>query len=108
MLELISTSDCKAYLELKDIGEAAGFEEAVLEVVQQCNMKERCVFASFRHSYLEHFKELDAGLQTLYNTTSGKTTLPEEFPADYYGLYTESVRLDTINAIHAAGVLLSG
>ncbi|MDE7062167.1 MAG: hypothetical protein K2O73_02855, partial [Lachnospiraceae bacterium] len=102
-LELISTSDCKVYLELKDIGEVAGFEEAVLEVVQQCNMKERCVFASFRYSYLERFKELDAGLQTLYNTTSGKTTLPEEFPADYYGLYTESVRPDTVNAIHAAG-----
>lgn len=102
-LELISTSDCKVYLELKDIGEVAGFEEAVLEVVQQCNMKERCVFASFRYSYLEHFKELDAGLQTLYNTTSGKTTLPEEFLADYYGLYTESVRPDTVNAIHAAG-----
>ncbi|MDE7286155.1 MAG: phosphatase PAP2 family protein [Lachnospiraceae bacterium] len=102
-LEMISTSDCKVYLELKDIGEAAGFEETILEAVLQCNMKDRCVFASFQYRYLAHFKELDADLQTLYNTTSGKTTLPEEFPADYYGLYTESVTPDTIHAIHAAG-----
>lgn len=102
-LEMISTSDCKVYLELKDIGEVAGFEETVLEVVSQCNMKDRCVFASFQYRYLAHFKELDADLQTLYNTTSGKTTLPEEFPADYYGLYTESVMPDIIHAIHAAG-----
>ena len=102
-LELIGTSECKVYLELKDIGEAEGFEEAVLEVVQQCNMKDKCVFASFRYNYLKHFKELDSDLQTLYNTYSGKTTLSEEFPADYYGLYTESVRPDTVSAIHMAG-----
>lgn len=102
-LALIRTSDCKVYLELKDIGEVTGFEEAVLEAAAQCGMTDKCIFASFQYRYLAHLKELDADLQTLYNTTSGKTTLPEEFPADYYGLYTESVMPDTIRAIHEAG-----
>lgn len=103
VLELVSISDCKVYLELKDIGKAAGFEEAVLEAVSSCGMTDRCVFASFQYEYLVHIKELDAGLMILYNTNSGKVTLPEEFPADYYGLSVESVMPDTIRAIHEAG-----
>ncbi len=103
VLELISASDCKVYLELKDIGKVDGFEDAVIETVSSCGMIGRCVFASFQYDYLAYIKGLDAGLQILYNTTSGKVTLPEEFPADYYGLSAESVMPDTIRAIHEAG-----
>lgn len=102
-LELIRNMECRVYLELKDIGEQEGFEEAVLEVVNGCGMAEQCVFASFRYEYLQHFKELDENLQVLYNTTSEKTTLPEEFPADYYGLSLGSITQDHVNAIHEAG-----
>ena len=103
VLQLIKDSDCRVYLELKDIGDVEGFEEAVLDVTNQCGMTERCIFASFRYEYLAHFKELDAGLLTLYNTTSGNTTLPADFPADYYGLYMENVTAAAIDAIHQAG-----
>lgn len=103
-LELISSSECRIYLELKDIGEAdGGFEETVLDVVKECSMLEKCVFASFRYDYLLHLKELDSDVAILYNTVSGKVTLPEEFPADYYGISVESVTEDTIRAIHKAG-----
>lgn len=102
-LELISESNCGVYLELKDIGAAEGFEEAVLEVTERMGMTERCLFASFNYDYLTRLKELDGDVKVLYNTTSGKASIPEEFPADYYGLYTESVRAETIEAIHRAG-----
>lgn len=102
-LTMIEASECKVYLELKDIGDVSGFEEAVLSVVEQCQMSDRCLFASFRYSYLKHLKKLNADLTILYNTTSGKVTLPEEFPADYYGLYTESATANTVSAIHEAG-----
>lgn len=91
------------YLELKDIGEVEGFEEAVLEVTDRCGMSDRCLFASFQYDYLAHFKELDSSLKTLYNTTSGKTTLPEDFPADFYGLYLDTITKETVDAIHQAG-----
>jgi len=103
VLELLQGSDMKAYLELKDIGEVEGFEEAVVDIVKQWNMEERCVFASFQYAYLAHIKELDQNLAVLYNTTSGKTTLVEEFPAEYYGLYVEAVTPDVVKAIHGAG-----
>lgn len=103
VLELISVSDCKVYLELKDIGKVNGYEDAVIETAASCGMTGRCVFASFQYDYLAYIKGLDAGLQILYNTTSGQATLPEEFPADYYGLSAESVMPDTIRAIHEAG-----
>ncbi len=103
-LELISSSECSVYLELKYIGEGdGGFEETVLDMVKECGMLEKCVFASFKYEYLLHLKELDSGVAILYNTVSGKATLPDEFPADYYGISVESVTEDTISAVHKAG-----
>lgn len=102
-LALIEPAQCGVYLELKDIGEAPGFEEAVLAAAGQCGMTDRCVFASFRYDYLERLKELKPEILTLYNTTSGKVTLPEEFPADYYGLWKESVTGELVAAVHEAG-----
>lgn len=102
-LELIGREECKVYLELKDIGPVEGFEENVLSIVNQCGMADRCVFASFRYEYLKHIKELDPELLILYNTTSGKRSLPEEYPADYYGLYVETIKEETVSAIHQKG-----
>lgn len=104
-LELIRDADanCNVYLELKDIGDVEGFEEAVLEVTDRCGMTQRCMFASFRYEYLEHFKELNSGLVTLYNTLSGKATLPEEYPADCYGLNMDVITQETVSAIHQSG-----
>lgn len=102
-LTLIRDTQCGVYLELKDIGQVEGFEEAVLKVVNECGMTNRCLFASFQYRYLQHLKELDPELKTLYNTSSGKKSLPEEFPADYYGLSVETVSQETVGAIHQAG-----
>lgn len=102
-LELIRKTECRVYLELKDIGEKEGFEEAVLGVVEDCGMTGQCVFASFRYEYLQHLKELDNNLQVLYNTSSEKTDLPEDFSADYYGIAVSAVTSDQVKAIHDAG-----
>lgn len=102
-LELIGKTKVQVYLELKDIGEKEGFEEAVLEAVNERGMAGQCVFASFRYGYLQHLKELDGNLQVLYNTSSEKITLPEEFPADYYGIGVNAVTPVQIKAIHDAG-----
>lgn len=102
-LDFLESSGCQVYLELKDIGETDGFEEAVLSVARQCGMTERCIFASFQYRYLSHLKGIDARLKTLYNTTSASALLPEEFPADYYGLYVETLTSETVKAIHGAG-----
>lgn len=103
VLELVGDTECKIYLELKDIGEVEGFEEAVLGVTDACHMTERCLFASFQYNYLIRLKELDAEVKTLYNTTSGKLSLPEEFPADYYGLNIETATAGTVETIHQMG-----
>lgn len=102
-LALIRDSKSQVYLELKDIGEAEGFAEAVLDVTGECGMTERCVFASFRYEYLVELKELEEGIRTLYNTASGRVDLAEEFPADIYGLYSETITAAAVKAIHLAG-----
>lgn len=102
-LTLIGESDLKVYLELKDIGQADAFVEAVVETAKQCGMENRCVFASFNYQYLAQIKESDSSLKVLYNTTSGKRTLPQENPAEYYGLWIQTVTADTVKAIHESG-----
>lgn len=102
-LELIRDSGCNVYLEIKDIGDREGFVEQTLEITRQCGMEERCLFASFKYEYLRQIKALNPELLTLYITSSGKTSLPTEYPAEFYGLYVESVSVDTIKAIHEAG-----
>ncbi len=101
MLELVRDSDVKIYLELKDIGAAEGFAEAVYAEVQKAGMTQRCVFASFRYEYLMRLKELDPACLVLYNACSGNVNLPEEFPADFYGLSAACANVRVIEAIHA-------
>lgn len=102
-LELIRDSRCNVYLEMKDIGDREGFVEQTLEITRECGMEGRCLFASFQYEYLQQIKALDPELLTLYITSSGKTSLPTEYPAEFYGLYVENVSADTIKAIHEAG-----
>lgn len=101
LLEMARDFDVKIYLELKDIGDVDGFVEAVYRVAKEAGMTERCVFASFRYEYLMQLKELDPECFVLYNVISGKVGLPQEFPADFYGLSAETANAQVIEAIHA-------
>lgn len=102
-LEYIATQECKVYLELKDCGPVPGFEDSVVEVVQSTGMQDRVVYASFNYEYLKKIKELDNNSKILYNTTSDKKTIVQEYPAEFYGLYFEAATADLIEAIHAEG-----
>ena len=102
-LTCIKDSDVKLCIELKDIGDVEGFEESVLQIVQDYGMTDRCVFASFCYPYLEHIKELDSSVQTLYFTTSTKITVTEEFPAEYYGMNIGSMSAGQVDAVHDSG-----
>ncbi len=100
-MEMARDFDVKIYLELKDIGDVDGFVEAVYRVAKEAGMTERCVFASFRYEYLMQLKEMDPECFVLYNVISGKVDLPQEFPADFYGLSAETANAQVIEAIHA-------
>ncbi len=102
-LELIRASSCNVYLELKDIGDRDGYIEQTLQIAEACGMKERCIFASFQYDYLREIKAADPGVPTLYITSSGAVSLPREYPAEFYGLYVESVSAELVRAIHEAG-----
>lgn len=102
-LEYIGTQNCKVYLELKDCGQIPGFEESIVEVVRNTGMQDRIVYASFNYEYLKKIKELDSNSKILYNTTSDKKTILQEYPAEFYGLYLESATADLIDAVHDAG-----
>lgn len=103
VMDLMKDTDMDIYLELKDIGEVDGFEESVLQVVDEYDMRERCLFASFQYSYLQTYENIDASINTLLNTTSEAVDLAETFPADYYGLYDSVITSEQVADIYNAG-----
>lgn len=103
VMELVKTSDCNIYLELKNIGDIDGFVEKVLQTTKEYGMQDRCLFASFYYPYLEQCKVIDSTLSILYNTTSATESLIQQYPAEYYGMYIENINTDIIEAIHEAG-----
>lgn len=103
LLLLLRDSDCRLYLELKDIGDVDGFVEETLWEVEQYGMLDRCVFASFCYDYLEDLKALNPDVKILYNTSSADGALTEQHPAEYYGLHTQIATNEVIEAIHASG-----
>ncbi len=103
LLLLLRDSDCRLYLELKDIGDVDGFVEETLWEVEQFGLLDRCVFASFCYDYLEELKALNPDVKVLYNTSSADVMLPEQYPAEYYGLHTQIATNEVIEAIHASG-----
>ncbi len=103
VLELIKESNVKIYLELKDIGDDAQFPLEVYQLTQDYQMEDRCVFASFQYNYLKVIKETYPEAKILLNTTISETTLPEDYPSDYYGVYYNSFSERLARAIHEHG-----
>ena len=106
VLELIKESNIKIYLELKDIGEDAQFPLEVYQLTQDYQMEDRCVFASFQYNYLRIIKDTYPEAKILLNTTIAETTLPQDYPSDYYGVYYNSLSEKLIRAIHEHGSIV--
>ncbi|MCR5099929.1 MAG: hypothetical protein K6B41_01085, partial [Butyrivibrio sp.] len=104
LLELIAgTEDTRIYLELKDIGDVDGFTQKCYDEVSAAGLLDRVIFASFNYDYMMEIKNIDSNAKILYNTIEGRDDLPVTNPADYYGLYLETVTAATIDSIHEAG-----
>lgn len=103
VMELVKPSECGIYLELKNIGDVEGFADKVVAIATEYEMQHRCLFASFHYPYLEQCKNIDSTLSILYNTTAAVASLPQQYPAEYYGLYIENINADIIKSIHDAG-----
>lgn len=100
VLELIENTELDIYLELKDIGDVPGYEEAVLACVESCQMTERCIFASFSSQYLECLKELNETIEILYIANSYDAALAQQLRPKYWGLHRGAVSQEVIDEIH--------
>ncbi len=103
VLDLVKSSDIKIYLELKDIGEDTQFPLDVLQLTQEKQMENRCIFASFQYEYLKEIKAQDPEAKVLLNTTISEKTLPDDYPADYYGIKNSSFSAELAESIHHHG-----
>ena len=100
VLELVKPTRTRIYLEMKDIGDDPAFPEAVLQLTEDMGMKKRCIFASFRYDYLQQIKALDPKAKVLFITDISESSLPSDYPADYYGVKYSSFSPELAGAIH--------
>lgn len=103
VLELVENTELDIYLELKDIGDVSGYEDAVLACVENCQMTGRCVFASFNSQYLERLKELNETIEILYIANSYDAALARQLRPKYWGLHKGAVSQEVVEEIHGMG-----
>ncbi len=103
VLESIKETELDIYVELKDIGNVSGFEEAVLACTESYQMTERCIFASFNSQYLKHLKELNQSLNILQIAAEYDAVVARELRPEYWGLHQQHLTQDIIDTIHEAG-----
>ena len=105
-LALIKPVDCEILLELKDIGDDEIFVEEVYAMCETYGMVERIIFGSFRYDYLQRIKLINEGCPIMVFASFGKTSLPANYPADYYGINMKTVSSATIKSIHEHGAFV--
>ena len=105
----------RVYLELKDLyaikGETSPYDttnidpfvSGIFDAVVSHGLEDRIIFASFNYNYLQQFKALDSNCEILLNISEYGVDLPQIYPADYYGLFTDVISKEVVDAIHAAG-----
>ena len=103
VLELLENTELNIYLELKDIGDIPGFEEAVLDCTQGYKMTGRCVFSSFNSRYLDHIRQLDNSVEILYIAHEYDAVMALELRPDYWGLNWKYISREVVDEIHGMG-----
>ena len=76
----------------------SGIIASLAESLEAC-----LVFLSFNYNYLTEIKEIDPNQPIMKLASFGKSTLPEKYPAEYYGVNMKTLTPKTVRAIHEAG-----
>ena len=105
-LDLLKSTNMRIFCELKNIGEDPTFAGEVYQKCADYGILDRVVFLSFNYDYLNSIKELNPDQPIMMLASFGKSTLPEKYPAEYYGVNMKTLTPKTIRAIHDAGSLV--
>ena len=102
-LDLLKSTNMRLFCELKDIGDDPTFASEVYQKFVDYGLLDRVVFLSFNYSYLSAIKGLNPDQPIMVLASFGKSTLPQRYPAEYYGVNMKTLTPKTIRAIHDAG-----
>lgn len=95
-------------IELKENGEDAGMERAVLDMIRQYGMEKQCSIASMDLDVLRRVKRLAPDMETVYISAlliSDRYDLPY---VDSYSVETSSLSLETVANAHAQNKKIYG
>ena len=103
VLDLLQSTNMRMFCELKDIGNDPEFAPQVYQKFEEYGLLDKVVFLSFNYDYLVGIKGINPDQPIMKLASFGKSTLPEKFPAEYYGINMKTLTPRTVRAIHEAG-----
>ena len=103
VMDLALESDVLLNIELKPNDNVDGLAEAVIDMIHEYGLEERCLVASLNYEELEDAKAYDSTISTMYITHILLGDMTEMEAADGYSVESTSVTASFIRAMHKKG-----
>jgi len=103
VLAFAEESGIRLNIELKPTGHETDFEEAVVGLIREAGLEDRCMITSQKYSLLRRVKELCPEIRTAYVLSFAYGNLHTLDDADVFSIKTSSINADLVSNVHNAG-----
>ncbi|MDO4487523.1 MAG: glycerophosphodiester phosphodiesterase family protein [Eubacteriales bacterium] len=103
VLKTFKDTDIKIQIEIKINGNEDHLEEAVLKVINDNDMHDRCIITSLNKEPLIRIKELDPDMITTYSMYVAWDGIENIDFSDYFTIEESNYTKELVDNIHAAG-----
>lgn len=103
VIKYAKENDIKLNIELKPTGTEIDFEKQVIDLIKKYDFKDKCVVASLNYEALEHVKEIDPSIHTLYVMTIAIGNIIDLSAADDYSIEASNIKYNLVARIHNSG-----
>ena len=103
VLEFAKENNIKLNIELKVNNKEIDFEKQIIDLVNEYNMKDNVVLASFSYHALENIKSIDSSFITVFLSNNAISGIEYLNSADVYSIEHTHINEDLVNRIHNVG-----
>ena len=103
VLEFANKNNIKLNIELKPTGKETDFEKQVVELINQYDMKEKCVVTSQVYEVLENTKKVDSDIKTVYVMSIAIGVITDLQSVDAYSIEASNATTNQVRRVHNTG-----
>ncbi len=102
VLKLISEHDVILNIELKPTGKETNFEQQVIDLIKEYQVKNKCVVASLNYNTLVNIKNIDNSIKTVYVMSIAKGDITSINNVDVYSVESSNITAKMVDQVHNA------